>query len=82
MRNLLIASLAALALAGCGSSSSGDDATVKDGSGVALNPGGKPQNADDSARASAMQKQGETANAQMQAGAGAEAAAKAKTGGK
>lgn len=84
MRNVLIlgAALAAAGLVGCGSTSSGDDTAVKDGSGVALNPGGKPQTPEDAARQTAMQQQGAAMNDARGQAAAAEAAAKAKTGGK
>ena len=82
MRNVVLAAAALAVLVGCGSSSSGDDTAVKGGSGVALNPGGKPQTPADASREAAMQQQGTQMNDARAQAAAAEAAAKAKTGGK
>jgi len=49
---------------------------------VALNPGGKPQGADQAAYASKMQKTGDAINAQREKDALAMQAAKARSGGK
>ncbi len=82
MRLALIVSLASLVLVGCGSSSSGDDASVVPGSGVAQNPGGKPKTEQEAQMATAQQKQGDAVNAQRDKDAAAMAAAMAKSGGK
>ncbi|HEY3781240.1 MAG TPA: hypothetical protein VGL56_09170 [Fimbriimonadaceae bacterium] len=82
MRYLLLAfaAISVLAVAGCGSS---DDAgPAKAGSGVAQNPGGKPQNAQEQANADARAKEGSAINADMAKDAAAMKAAKARTGGK
>jgi len=81
LKNVLVvvAALTALAVVGC-SSSSGDEGTVKPGSGVALNPGGKPQSADQAAYSSEMQKTGAAMNAQREKDAAAMAAARARAG--
>ena len=81
-RTLPLAAFAALLLVGCSPSSSSDDGTVKEGSGVALNPGGKPQTPEDAARQSAMQQQGNEMNDVRAKMAADEAAARAKMGGK
>ena len=81
MRNVLIAATA-LALAGCGSSSAGDDASVKAGSGEITNPGGKPRNDQEAQQASDMQKTGNAMNDQRAKDAAAMKAAMEKTGGK
>ena len=72
--------ITALALSGCGSSSD-DLSAVKAGSGVPLNPSGKPQNQQQQAYADEMQKTGSAMNASMQKQAAAMAAAKARAGG-
>jgi len=78
---LAFAAMSALAVAGCGSSA--DEAgPAKAGSGVALNPSGKPQNAQQVADANARAKQGAAMNADMEKDAEAIKAAKARTGGK
>ena len=82
MKRLLIAALAGLALVGCTSGSSGDDATVKAGSGEITNPGGKPRNEQEAQLATQMQQAGGRMNQMQSQAAGAEAAAKAQTGGK
>jgi len=74
--------MAVLALGGCSSSSSGDEGAIKPGNGVAQNPGGKPQNADQAAYASKMQETGNAMNAQRDKDAAAMAAARARSGGK
>ncbi len=71
-----------LASGGCGSSSSGDDSAVKPGSGVALNPGGKPQTAEEIAYAAKQQQTGAAMNADRDKVQAAMEAAKARTGGK
>lgn len=82
MRRVLLPVLAGLLLAGCAASSSGDDATVKAGSGEVTNPGGKPRNEQEAQLAAQMQQAGNRMNQFQSQAAGAEAAAKAKTGGK
>jgi hypothetical protein len=77
---VIVAAITALVSVGCSSSSSGDEGTAKPGSGVALNPGGKPVNADQAAYASQMQKVGSAMNAQRDKDAQAMAAAKARAG--
>lgn len=67
--------------AGCGSSSD-DLATIKPGSGVALNPGGKPLNQQQAAYTSQMQKAGDSINAQRAQMAAAMEAARQRAGGK
>jgi hypothetical protein len=59
LRSLLIAiaGITAFAAGGC-SSGPPDDTTVKPGSGVALNPTGKPENAQEAARASTLEQAG------------------------
>jgi hypothetical protein len=79
---IAVAAVAVLASGGCASSSPGDDATVKPGSGVALNPSGKPQTSADAAYASQMQQAGNKENADRQKDIDAINAAKARTGGK
>jgi len=83
LRNLLAAVtiLVTIGAIGCSSAPS-DEGTVKPGNGVALNPGGKPQNADQAAYASQMQKTGDAMNAQREKDAEAMAAARARAGGK
>lgn len=76
-----MAALCAIGLAGC-SSSPADEGTVKPGNGVVQNPSGKPQDANQSAIASGMQKTGDAMNAQRDKDAAAMDAAKAKAGGK
>lgn len=78
---VIVAGITALVSAGC-SSSSNDEGTVKPGSGVALNPGGKPENADQAAYASQMAKVGNAMNAQRDKDAQAMAAARARAGAK
>jgi len=58
------------------------DNNVKPGSGAVLNPSGKPQNSDQAAYASQMEKAGNAINEQREKDAAAMAAAKARTGGK
>jgi len=82
LRLVLIVSAASLILIGCSSSSAGDDSSVVPGSGVAQNPGGKPQSEQEAQMASAQQKQGEAINAQRDKDAAAMQAAMAKSGGK
>ena len=82
MRYVLAAVGMLFALASVGCSASADEGTVKPGNGVALNPGGKPRSADESALASQMQKGGEAINAQRDKDALAIEAAKARSGGK
>jgi hypothetical protein len=84
LKTILIASAALVAFAtvGCSSSAPADDGTIKPGSGVALNPTGKPQTAADAQLAEAMQKTGAAMNAQQQKDAAAMAAARAAAGGK
>jgi len=78
---LAFAAISAFALAGCGSSA--DEAgPAKAGSGVALNPSGKPQNAQQAADADARAKAGAAMNADLAKDAAAMKAAKDKTGGK
>jgi hypothetical protein len=68
-------------MAGCGSSAD-EGAPAQAGSGVALNPSGKPQTAQDAAMAASRQKGGDAMNADLAKDAAAEKAAKARTGGK
>jgi hypothetical protein len=77
-----VAALAVIALGGCSKSSDADDNTVKPGSGVALNPSGRPQDAQAAAFASQMQKAGDAMNAARQRDAAAMAAARARAGAK
>jgi len=79
--HLALALLAVAFLAGC-SSSSGDDATVKAGSGEVTNPGGKPRNDQEAAIAGQMQQAGNAMNDQRAKAAAAEQAARAAAGGK
>ena len=79
---LLSLGLASLLVTGCSSSSAGDDATVKDGSGQITNPGGKPQTEADSSRASQMQSQGQQQAAAASNDAKAMQEAMKRTGGK
>jgi len=83
MRDVLMP-LAVLAVLACGGCSSGppDDAYVKPGSGVALNPGGKPQTPEEAAYAAQMLKAGAAMNADRASIPAAMAAAQARTGGK
>ena len=85
MRRVLLSSLAflvgALSLVGCSSSSAGDDATVKEGSGQVMNPTGKPAEAD-AARAAQMQSQGQQQAAAASKDAQAMQEAMRRTGGK
>jgi hypothetical protein len=83
LKHVLIAVVlvSALTSVGCGSSSSDTITGVKPGSGVALNPSGKPQNDAQAAYASQMQKTGAAMNATMQQSTAAMAAAKARSGG-
>jgi hypothetical protein len=74
--------MALLMSGGCSSSPSGDDGAIKPGSGVALNPSGKPQSQQEANYAAQMQKTGEIMNQGNQKMAAAMAAAKARTGGK
>jgi len=78
---LAFAALSAIAVAGCGSSA--DEAgPAKSGSGVALNPSGKPQNAQEAANADARARGGAAMNADLAKDAAAMKAAKERTGGK
>jgi len=72
---------AAILLCGC-SSSPTDEGTVKEGNGVALNPSGKPQTAEEAALADKMRQTGEAMNAQRDAEAKAMEEAKARSGGR
>ncbi len=76
---LVVVALAVLG--GCGSAPT-DDGAIRPGSGKVLNPGGKPQNAQQAAYAAEMQKTGQAMNAAMQRGAADMAAAKARAGAK
>jgi ABC-type oligopeptide transport system substrate-binding subunit len=78
---IALAVVSALATAGCSSSGSTDEGTVKPGNGVATNPGGKPQTPEQAAYAAQMQKTGAAMNAQRDKDAAAMAAARAKAGG-
>ena len=84
MRYFLIAvsAIGACGLCGCSPSSPADDGTMKPGSGVSLNPSGKPKTAAESTYAAQMQKTGAAMNAQMQKDAAAMAAAKARSQGR
>jgi Spy/CpxP family protein refolding chaperone len=84
MRTILLAmaALAAIALGGCGSSSSGPVTGMQPGTGQIMNPGGKPQTPADAANAQQRQKEGAQMNNDMQKSASAIAAAKQRTGGK
>ena len=84
MKYVLVSMLAmsVFALIGCGSSSPKDEGTIKPGSGVAQNPGGKPQSPEQAAYAAQMQKTGDAMNAANMKAASAMAAAQARTGGK
>jgi hypothetical protein len=82
LRITLIVSAVSLILVGCSSSSAGDDSSVAPGSGVAQNPGGKPQNEQEAQMATAQQQQGNAVNAQRDKDAAAMQAAMAKSGGK
>lgn len=70
---------AALVIVGCAHDDT--DATVKDGSGVALNPGGKPRTAEEQRTADQMTQTGQGMNADRAAAAAAMAAAQKKAGG-
>ena len=61
MRKLLALATISIALAGC-SSSEPTDGEIKPGSGVALNPGGKPQTSAEEAYANQMQQAGSVVN--------------------
>jgi ABC-type oligopeptide transport system substrate-binding subunit len=76
-----VAAASAFALAGCSPSSPADEGTIKPGSGVALNPSGAPQNANQAAYAAEMQKSGNNINAERQKDAAAMEAARNKAGG-
>lgn len=80
MRYLLLVVMIGASIAGCAKDDA--DATIKDGSGVALNPSGKPVTPQDQAMANSMRQQGDAMNAQRDADAKAMAAAKAAAGGK
>ncbi|RYG34724.1 hypothetical protein EON81_14805 [bacterium] len=80
MRTSIVAALAALLLVGCGSGPA-DEGVVKEGSGVPLNPGGKPKDDQEAATASKMSETGNAMNKEREAAAAAMAAAKAKAGG-
>jgi len=77
----LTVAAAALLLGGC-SSSSDDTVKTKEGTGVPLNPGGKPQSSDDVDRASKMEQTGNAMNADQMKAAAEIRDAKARTGGK
>ena len=79
---VIVAALTALASVGCSSKDSADEGAVKPGNGVALNPSGKPESADQAAYASQMQKTGNAMNAQRDKDAAAMEEAKRKAGGK
>jgi hypothetical protein len=83
VRNLLITCgfVALIGLGGC-SSSPPDDSSIKPGSGVALNPSGKPRTPQESAYASQMQQVGNQINAARMRDAAAMKAAQERTGGK
>ena len=66
---------------GC-SSSPKDEGAVRPGDGVVTNPGGKPQNDQQAAYASQMEKTGNAMNAQREKDAAAMAAARAHAGAK
>jgi hypothetical protein len=78
----LTVAAAALLLGGCSSSSTDDNVKTKDGTGVPLNPGGKPTTADDTDRAAKMQQTGNAMNADQMKAAAAIRDAKARSGGK
>lgn len=78
---IVLAMASVLIVSGC-SGKSDVDGTIKPGSGVALNPGGKPQNAQEAAYAAGQQKTGNAMNAAMQRAAQDMAAARARAGGK
>jgi len=78
-----IVAVCTLGVVGGCSSSSADDSPSKlqTGAGKPLNPGGKPQTAQDAAYANQMQKVGDAMNAQRDKDAAAMAAARAHAGG-
>lgn len=80
MKYLLTLAVLTVGLVGC-SSSSKDDGEIKPGSGVALNPSGKPQNAEQEAYQSQMAKAGANINDARAREAEAMAQAKARAGG-
>ncbi len=65
-------------MAGCGSSASSQQGLVKPGSGVALNPSGKPQSQAEANYQSAVQNAGSQMNAQRAKDAAAMQAARNK----
>jgi len=81
IRLLLPFVVTAAFLAGC-SSGPPDDTNVKPGSGVALNPSGKPRTSDEAAYAVQMQKAGDAMNADRMKAAQDLKAAMARSGGK
>ena len=78
LRHVLVLIVVALSLVGC-SSSSGDDATVKPGSGQIVAPTNTPEA---TASGEGMKQQGAMMNDARAQAAAAEAAAKAQSGGK
>jgi hypothetical protein len=62
LRPLLALATLAVALTGCSSASSEADGTIKPGSGVATNPGGKPRTPQEEAYAKQMQQAGNVIN--------------------
>ena len=78
---IALAGLLTFGLAGCGSS--GDvDSAVKPGSGVAMNPSGKPQTQADAEFAQKMQQAGNAINADRMRQAAAMRDAQTRSGGK
>jgi hypothetical protein len=62
LRPFLTLSVVAFALVGCSSASSDADGSVKPGSGVAINPSGKPRTPEEEAYAKQMQQAGSVVN--------------------
>ncbi len=81
MRPLLALGVLCIALAGCSSASSDADNTVKAGSGVAINPSGKPKDANEVDYANKMSQMGQNVNDARAKEAEAMAAARARAGG-
>jgi len=81
VKQILTLAALAVALVGCSSSSSEDEGKIAPGSGVAINPSGKPRNDQEANYAAQMQKMGNGMNETRDKEAAAMAAAKARAGG-